>query len=601
MAPGGDEAPTSRACDARRARGATRRRGGGARRAFVAMAVAVAVAAARVGASYDGDDDDDDRRGATTLDVGGDAEYDEVLLRRDKWYRFDVSGTSSDVVVELERESGIPLVYLKKDSSSTGGWQRIVGAYAAIGKSNEWWDFPLNRYTVGNYGAYGYVDDYRTIKLVGASAGRYYLRVKNLQETSMTTGRVTYSDVARYKLRVRSTSDGVTQAPLCAWDCSSRGTCVNSGSATGDNTKCECDASPTITGDGFTFASGSACRDRYGTYENLRSKSSLTVSPGQFLYLSYDAWNLVSRSQDYGLEIDVYWERGGDPLLLVKAGSPPTLIDYDAQYGSLRLGYNSVYLPRLASSQMYYFAVFNRKFDANSDCVFRISLTSASRNRATNSPNMVSMALVLFVSMSFCFVVALIKRYFQRRYLTQFREQRVQQLSMEELRTQRRNDRNTNPGTPEDIISQIALVDYHPNLKDGILADGQEPTCTICLDDYVEGDKLRRFPQCKHMFHQECADLWLHTSHTCPNCRASLLPEENAPAAESAPTAESAPMPPGVPGGVYELAPLPYALRGQAAPVVVVHMPPPPTPVRGAGGIAPANPRPFDSSELPTI
>ena len=102
MAPGGDEAPTSRARDARRARGATRRRGGGARRAFVAMAVAVAVAAARVGASYDDDDDDDDRRGATTLAVGGDAEYDEVPLRRDKWYRFDVSGTSSDVVVELE-------------------------------------------------------------------------------------------------------------------------------------------------------------------------------------------------------------------------------------------------------------------------------------------------------------------------------------------------------------------------------------------------------------------------------------------------------------------------------------------------------------------
>ena len=129
MAPGGDEAPTSRACDARRARGATRRRGGGARRAFVAMAVAVAVAAARVGASYDDDDDDDDdRRGATPLAVGGDAADGEVQPRRDKWYRFDVSGTSSDVVVELERESGIPLVHLKTDSPSTGGVAKNRGS-----------------------------------------------------------------------------------------------------------------------------------------------------------------------------------------------------------------------------------------------------------------------------------------------------------------------------------------------------------------------------------------------------------------------------------------------------------------------------------------
>jgi hypothetical protein len=293
------------------------------------------------------------------------------------------------------------------------------------------------------------------------------------------------------------------------------------------------------------------------------------------------------------MEIDVYWERGGDPLLLVKAGSPPTLIDYDAQYGLMRLGFNSVYMPKLVANQMYYFAVFNRKFDADSDCVFRISLTSASWNRTMTSPNMVSMALVLFVSMSFCFVVSLIKRYFQRRYLTQFREQRVQQLSMEELQRRRVNARH--PGTPEEIISRIDLVEYHSTLKEAMLAEGQEPTCTICLDDYAEGDKLRRFPQCKHMFHQECADLWLHTSHTCPNCRASLLPgdEETAAPAESAQAASNASMPSGVPGGAYELTPLPYAPNEQVEPV---HMPQQTTSTHGLGGATRANARPFDSA-----
>lgn len=56
--------------------------------------------------------------------------------------------------------------------------------------------------------------------------------------------------------------------------------CVNSGLVIGDNIKCECDASSTITGDGFTFASGSACRDCYGMYENLRFKFLLMVFLG---------------------------------------------------------------------------------------------------------------------------------------------------------------------------------------------------------------------------------------------------------------------------------------------------------------------------------
>ena len=50
--------------------------------------------------------------------------------------------------------------------------------------------------------------------------------------------------------------------------------------------------------------------------------------------------------------------------------------------------------------------------------------------------------------------------------------------------------------------------------------------CTICLDEYVEGDKLRCLP-CKHTFHATCISKWLtERSANCPVCRIDLYEEE---------------------------------------------------------------------------
>ena len=44
------------------------------------------------------------------------------------------------------------------------------------------------------------------------------------------------------------------------------------------------------------------------------------------------------------------------------------------------------------------------------------------------------------------------------------------------------------------------------------------PECTICLENLIEGDEVRRL-KCGHVFHAECIDSWLVKVAACPLCR----------------------------------------------------------------------------------
>lgn len=53
-----------------------------------------------------------------------------------------------------------------------------------------------------------------------------------------------------------------------------------------------------------------------------------------------------------------------------------------------------------------------------------------------------------------------------------------------------------------------------------------ESECSICLSEYEEGDKIREL-ECKHMFHNNCLEKWLHGCEaTCPLCRSTVVPKE---------------------------------------------------------------------------
>ncbi|KAK0599183.1 hypothetical protein LWI29_003038 [Acer saccharum] len=47
--------------------------------------------------------------------------------------------------------------------------------------------------------------------------------------------------------------------------------------------------------------------------------------------------------------------------------------------------------------------------------------------------------------------------------------------------------------------------------------------CSICLDEYEDGELCRVIPVCNHMFHLKCIGHWLKDHLTCPICRRCLL------------------------------------------------------------------------------
>ncbi|MBN3285796.1 RNF6 ligase, partial [Polyodon spathula] len=60
------------------------------------------------------------------------------------------------------------------------------------------------------------------------------------------------------------------------------------------------------------------------------------------------------------------------------------------------------------------------------------------------------------------------------------------------------------------------------NYGEGNLEAELSKTCSVCINEYAAGNKLRRLP-CTHEFHIHCIDRWLSENSTCPICRQPVL------------------------------------------------------------------------------
>jgi len=71
---------------------------------------------------------------------------------------------------------------------------------------------------------------------------------------------------------------------------------------------------------------------------------------------------------------------------------------------------------------------------------------------------------------------------------------------------------HSNAAGSQDIQAlPVHKVDEHTNL-------GTQTCCTICIEDFQDGDELKTLP-CLHIYHKKCIDSWLARDNSCPVCK----------------------------------------------------------------------------------
>lgn len=70
------------------------------------------------------------------------------------------------------------------------------------------------------------------------------------------------------------------------------------------------------------------------------------------------------------------------------------------------------------------------------------------------------------------------------------------------------------PSSSSSLSSPVSVVPPKPDLE----------RCSICMEEFVNGEVLSALPRCKHLYHGMCIERWLLTrSRTCPVCRKLVI------------------------------------------------------------------------------
>ncbi|XP_004247719.1 RING-H2 finger protein ATL16 [Solanum lycopersicum] len=75
-----------------------------------------------------------------------------------------------------------------------------------------------------------------------------------------------------------------------------------------------------------------------------------------------------------------------------------------------------------------------------------------------------------------------------------------------------------NRGLDESVIRSIPVFKYKKREENSRI----HSECVVCLNEFQENEKLRVIPNCAHIFHIDCIDVWLQNNANCPLCRNSI-------------------------------------------------------------------------------
>ncbi|KAL2316756.1 hypothetical protein Fmac_030632 [Flemingia macrophylla] len=71
-------------------------------------------------------------------------------------------------------------------------------------------------------------------------------------------------------------------------------------------------------------------------------------------------------------------------------------------------------------------------------------------------------------------------------------------------------------GIPHNVIMKLP---FQPFNSSKMLKLYNMSCCSICFQDFEDGELVRILPKCSHHFHLECIDKWLVQQGSCPMCR----------------------------------------------------------------------------------
>ena len=77
------------------------------------------------------------------------------------------------------------------------------------------------------------------------------------------------------------------------------------------------------------------------------------------------------------------------------------------------------------------------------------------------------------------------------------------------------------PKKQKKTIDNLGEIIGEQDLTKEMLEKGEQKNCSICLDDFVVGDKIMYLP-CFHYYHSKCIEKWAHSSDKCPLCNTEI-------------------------------------------------------------------------------
>jgi len=400
------------------------------------------------------------------------------------------------MLAELRRESGDPVLFVKKIPRT--------GAVPSVSDYAQFADTQGFRTRI----------NYHSILLSDAKPGKYYIAVFN--------NNVYLQKEAKYELEVTVALPGKPgvlppDPPLCRADCNApdRGECkqpVDAISVASRVGVCECK-----NGYGGDMCEGVVIRSTVngGTAAGI-------LNPGEWAYVKFDVDNVAAGK---GLTVR-FWHEGGHPIVLMKTSGWPSLLDNTYLLSTTEeLGNGAVW--RISSSELkgagsYVLGVFNMQYYRDSSCSWRVTLESDGHDDHMMPPSFMSVVLVIIMAMFMCLLLSVCKWMLQGHML------RRRMRGREDNVTWNQNGgaggrAAQQTGCPREIIDAIPQLAFTEADWNASKWAGEDPSCSVCIEQFEDGDVIKAMPTCQHVFHKDCIVEWLAQHSTCPNCRASLL------------------------------------------------------------------------------